>query len=146
MRVRARHPLVVCEAHPGHGEEVAQELVEAGYEVRCCADEESLIEAVATSAPGAVVYELRHQLPVDMAILALLRRVLPGVPLVLLTSESEGPSLRALRAMRPAVLAHEPVGREGLHAAVKKAVRSARSHERSRERREQRGRGIPAAY
>ena len=97
MRARARHPLVVCEAHPGHGEAVAEELVEAGYEVRCCADEESLIEAVATRHPCAVVYELRHQILVDMAILALLRRVLPHVPLVLLTHDTAGPPVRAPR-------------------------------------------------
>ena len=127
MRARARHPLVVCEAHPGHGESVAEELVEAGYEVRCCPDGESLIEAVAQQHPSAVVYELCHQLPVDMAILALVRRVLPGIPLVLLTCESEGPSLRALREMSPAVLAHEPVGREGLRTAVRTAVRRGRS-------------------
>jgi DNA-binding NarL/FixJ family response regulator len=130
MRVRARHPLVVCEAHPGHGEAVAEELVEAGYEVRRCADEESLIEAVATRHPCAVVYELRHQLPVDMAILALLRRVLPHVPLVLLSHDASGPSLRALRGMSPAVLAHEPVGRDGLRAAVRTAVARGRSRER----------------
>jgi DNA-binding NarL/FixJ family response regulator len=128
MRAAARHPLVVCEAHPGHGEEVAEELVAFGYEVRCCADEESLIDAVATRHPSAVVYELHHQLPVDLAILALLRRVLPGVPLVLLAGERAAPAPHALRAMRPAVVAHEPVSRDQLHAAVRAAVRRSRAH------------------
>ncbi len=130
MCARLRHALVVCEAHPGHGESIADELVEAGYEVRACLDEESLIEAVSLRPPNAVVYELRHQLPVDLAILALLRQVIPGVPLVLLAcDECRGPTVHALRAMRPAVLAHEPVGREALHAAVRTAVRrGARSH------------------
>ena len=106
MRARVRHPLVVCEAHPGHGEAVAEELVEAGYDVFRCPDEDSLIASLGNRHPRAIVYELRHQLPVDLAILALVRRVLPDVPLVLLTSQLEGPTLRALRAMAPAVLAH----------------------------------------
>jgi len=134
MGPRERHPLVVCEAHPGHGEDVAAELVSYGYEVRCCGDEEALIEAVSERHPSAVVYELHHQLPVDLAILVLVRRLLPDVPLVLIAHGHETPTVRALRTMQPAVLAHEPVDREGLRAAVRRAVRRARERLRAQAR------------
>lgn len=130
MSPRAPHPLVVCEAHPGHGEEVAEDLVAYGYEVRCCPDEEALLEAVSDRHPSAVVYELHHQLPVDLAILALVRRLLPNVPLVLIAGEHAQPTVRALRAMQPAVIAAEPVSREGLRDAVRSAVRRARARVR----------------
>jgi DNA-binding NarL/FixJ family response regulator len=130
MKLRERHPLVVCGAHPGHGEAVAGELVGFGYEVRHCTDEESLIEVAAEVRPCAIVYELQHQLPVDLAILALVRRVLPSVQLVVVAGALAEQAVRALRAVSPTVLAHDPMDRSELRDAVRLAVRRSRFAER----------------
>jgi len=132
MSAQVRHRVLVCEAHPGHGEPVARLLLSVGYDVRCCPDEESLIEAVAAQTPRVVVYELHHQLPVDLAILALVRRVVPAVPLVVVAGQRAGPAANALRALHPTVLEHEPVDREELHSAVRAAVRRSRRREARR--------------
>ena len=130
MRAHASHPLLVCESHPGHGEAVAEELVALGYEVRRCADEEAMIAAAAAQRPSAVVYELRHQVPVDLAILALVRRVLPDVPLIVVARELAEAAMQALRAVHPDVFAAEPVSPDDLRAAVRTAVRHARAQRR----------------
>ncbi len=130
MRKYACHPLVVCEAHPGQSESLAEELSVLGYDVRPCPDEESMIEAMAARRPVAVVYELRHQVHVDVAILALLRRLVPDVPLVLVTRDLAAAALRALCVVHPDVLTTEPVARVDLRAAVRTAVRHARARRR----------------
>ena len=127
MSLRVRHPLVVCGAHPGHGEAVAQDLASFGYEVRHCTDEESLIEVAAEVRPCAIVYELQHQLPVDLAILALVRRVLPCVQLIVVAGEFAEQAVRALRAVNPMVLGTGPIDRSELRSAVRLAVRRARN-------------------
>jgi DNA-binding NarL/FixJ family response regulator len=135
MNIRERHPLVVCGAHAGHGEAVAEELHSFGYDVRHCVDEESLIEAAAALRPRAIVYELHHQLAVDLAILSLVRRILPDVPLVVVAGDMAAQAVNALRAVHPTVLAHDPVDRRELRVAVRLAVRRSRIVER-RERAE----------
>lgn len=123
MTHRARQLLVVCGSHAGHGEAVAEELVGFGYDARHCIDEESLMEAAFTLRPRAIVYELHHQLSVDLAILALVRRVLPRVPLIVVAGAMAEQAVRALRAVNPTVLAHDPVDRSELHDAVRLALR-----------------------
>lgn len=134
MVVHERHAVVVCEAHPGHGEAVAEALVAVGYEVHCCPDEESLLEAASTASPRAIVYELRHQLPVDLAILALVRRVLPRVPLLVVAGALAEPAIEALRAFDSTVFDARRVEPASLVDAVREAVRPARSR-RARARR-----------
>ena len=126
MKHGARHPLVVCGSHPGHGEAVAEELVAFGYDVRHCADEESLVEAAAALRPCAIVYELHHQLSVDLAILSLVRRVLPHVPLVVVAGALAEQAICGLSTLHATVLGHEPVDRTELRHAVRLAVRRSR--------------------
>jgi len=130
MKQRARHSLVVCGAHPGHGEDVAEELVSFGYDVHHCTNEESLVEFAAAQRPCAIVYELQHQLPVDLAILALVRHVLPHVPFVVVAGALAEQAVRVLQAVHPTVLAHAPVDRSELRSAVRLAVRRSRIAER----------------
>jgi DNA-binding NarL/FixJ family response regulator len=130
MKLRARHSLVVCGAHRGHGEDVAEELISFGYAVCHCTDEESLVELAAAQRPCAIVYELQHQLPVDLAILALVRRVLPHVPFIVVAGQLAEQAVRVLRAVHPTVLAHDPVDRSELREAVRLAVRRSRIAER----------------
>jgi DNA-binding NtrC family response regulator len=126
MSARTHQAVVVCESRPGHGESVAALLVSIGYDVRLCSDEEALIEAMAARPPRAVVYELRHQVPVDLAILSLVRRVLPGVPLVVVSGPLSEHAVRSLRAVNPLLLTHDPVDFEELRAAVRRAVARSR--------------------
>ena len=126
MRLRARQPLVVCGARPGHGEAVAAELVSFGYDVRHCSDEESLAAAACALRPHAIVYELQHQLPVDLAILALVRRVMPHVPLIVVACGLAEQAERGLHALHPTVLGHDPVDRGELRHAVQLALRRSR--------------------
>jgi len=130
MKSRAHYSVVVCESRPGHGDAVASELAGYGYEVRRCSDEMSLIETSVASRPRAIVYELHHQLPVDLAILSLVRRVLPHIPLVVIAGALAEHAVRVLRAIDPTVLAHEPVDRAELIAAVRHAMRRSRISQR----------------
>jgi DNA-binding response OmpR family regulator len=130
MKSRAHHSVVVCEAHSGHGDAVAEKLAQSGYDVRRCTDEMSLIETSVASRPRAIVYELHHELPVDLAVLSLVRRVLPHIPLVVVAGALAEHAIRVLRAIDPTVLAHEPVDRAELIAAVRSAMRRSRVSER----------------
>ena len=130
MKSRARQLLVVCGTHAGHGEAVVEELVGSGYDARHCIDEESLMEAAFTLRPRAIVYELHHQLPVDLAILSLVRRLLPHVPLIVVAGALAEQAVRALRAVNPTVLTHDPVDRSELLDAVRLALRRAGMIER----------------
>lgn len=123
MKSRARQLLVVCGSHAGHGEAVVEELVGFGYDARHCIDEESLMEAAFTLRPRAIVYELHHQLSVDLAILALVRRVLPRVPLIVVAGAMAEQAVQALCAVNPTVLTHDPVDRSELLDAVRLALR-----------------------
>jgi DNA-binding NarL/FixJ family response regulator len=127
MSSRARHSLVVCGAHPGHGEAVVAELAEFGYDVHHCADEESLVEAAASVRPRAIVYELQHQLSVDLAILALVRRIVPHVPLIVVACGHRDQAERGLESLHPTVLEHDPVDRGELLQAVQRAIQRSRA-------------------
>ena len=130
MRSRAHYSVVVCESHPGHADAVAGQLLEYGYDVRRCADELALIETSVASRPRAIVYELHHDLPVDLAVLSLVRRVLPHIPLVVVAGALAEHAIRVLRAIDPTVLEHEPVDRAELIAAMRRAMRRSRISER----------------
>jgi hypothetical protein len=105
---------------------VAEELVAFGYDVRHCSDEESLVAVASALRPRAIVYELKHQLCVDQAILALVRRALPHVPLIVVACGVAEQAERGLHSLHPTVLAHDPVDRGELRHAVKVALRRSR--------------------
>ena len=126
MSTRAHCSVVVCETRSDGGDAAASGLSGCGWDVRRCDDEMSLIETAVASRPRAIVYELHHQLSVDLAMLSLVRRVLPNVPLVILAGALAEHVARGLRAIHPTVLAHEPVDRAELIAAVRNAMRRSR--------------------
>jgi DNA-binding response OmpR family regulator len=126
MSTRARHAVMVVETRPGRFGPVADELDAGGFDVRRCDDDMSLIETAASARPRAIVYELHHEMSVDLAVLALVRRVLPRIPLVVVAGAFAEHAARVLRPLRPTVLAREPVDRAELIAAVRTAVRRSR--------------------
>lgn len=128
MRRPFDHPLVVCDSHPGHAESVTHPLVSIGCEVRPYDDEEELIEAAAAQRPSAIVYELRHQLPVDLAILTLVRRALPDVPLVVVAGALADTTRRALRGACTAIVTSETLELGEVAAVVRTLLRHARRH------------------
>ena len=122
MRTRQRHAIVVCEAHPGATGAVSTLLDAEGFVVHRSTDDESLIEATASHAPQAIVYVLAHDLVVDIALLQLLRRVAPEVPLVLIGAPH--PSLAArLAPVHPVHVTHAPLDGHALGGALRHAIR-----------------------
>ena len=109
---------------------MAGQLVGYGYDVRTCADEMTLIETSVASRPRAIVYELHHDLPVDLAVLSLVRRVLPHIPLIVIAGALAEHAIRVLRAIDPTVLSREPVDRAELISAVRRAMRRSKISER----------------
>ncbi len=122
MTTRKRHPIVVCEAHPGTADAVSTLLDAEGFVVHRSTDDESLIEATASHAPRAIVYVLAHDLAVDIALLQLLRRVAPDVPLVLIGAPH--PTLAArLAPVHPVHVTHAPLDAHVLGGALRHAIR-----------------------
>lgn len=141
MTARRRHPIVVCEAHPGASDAVSGMLDAEGFLVHRSTDDETLIEATASHAPRAIVYVLAHDLGVDIALLQLLRRVVPDVPLVLIGAPH--PTLAArLAPVHPVHVTHAPFDAHVLGSALRDAIASHGRMKRNRARGE---RAVPAS-
>lgn len=122
MTTNKGHPIVVCEAHPGATDAVSTLLDAEGFEVHRSTDDETLIEATASHAPRAIVYVLAHDLCVDIAVLQLLRRVVPDVPLVLIGAPHEALAAR-LAPVHPVHVIHAPLDAHVLGGALRHAIR-----------------------
>jgi hypothetical protein len=86
-----------------------------------CDDSEAMISEVALHPPDVVVYEVRPGSSSDLAVLRLLRRVAPRLPLVLVGDEA-APQLGVPGELDPSYRARLPVQDEGLREAVHTAL------------------------
>ena len=86
-----------------------------------CDDCEEMLSEVVLHPPDVVVYEVRPESVSDLAVLRLLRRVAPRLPLVLVGT-SPAPSGEAPSELAPLYRSPLPVEEDGLRAAVHHAL------------------------
>ncbi len=87
----------------------------------CCDDCEELLSEVVRHPPDVVVYEVRPRSMSDLAVLRLLRRVAPRLPLVLV-GEGTAPAWDAPAELAPLYRSPLPVERRGLRRVVRRAL------------------------
>jgi DNA-binding NtrC family response regulator len=126
MTSRPRESIVVCGPRTGHTEGVAGLLSEQGWDVTLCSGGEALLALVCEHRPRAIVYALAHQLAVDLALLVLLSRVAPGLPVVVVASAEQGARAGRLDAAHPVVLENSPADGLRLRHALRAALRRPR--------------------
>jgi DNA-binding NtrC family response regulator len=90
----------------------------------CCDDCEEMLSEVARQPPDVVVYEVRPESVSDLAVLRLLRRVAPRLPLVLV-GEGLAPAGDAPAELAPLYRSPLPVERDRLRRAVHSALTAA---------------------
>ncbi|MBI5709254.1 MAG: hypothetical protein HZC42_02990 [Candidatus Eisenbacteria bacterium] len=108
--------VMMCHCHAAE----AQALV-GEDEVVSCDDSEAMLGEVALHHPDVVVYELRPESKSDLAMLRLLRRIAPRMPLVVVGDEE---SLRweTPADLAPLYRAPLPVVEDALRGAVHSAL------------------------
>jgi DNA-binding NtrC family response regulator len=114
--------VVLCDANAAGNGELYESLVGLGYELEACRNGESLLEAVVARAPDVVVYSMRAGDVSDLAVLQLLRRILPDAPIILLVPDGSLSMRRTVQELRPMYCAVAPVEDAELRDAVRSAI------------------------
>jgi DNA-binding NarL/FixJ family response regulator len=114
--------VVVCDPLQDECGESCAPLQSGTLQLETCVDGEHLLEAVIGNAPDAIVYCMRSDIDADLAVLHLLRRILPDAPLILLAREGSLATQRAVQALRPVYYMVAPVDAEELREAVESVV------------------------
>jgi DNA-binding NtrC family response regulator len=96
-------------------------LLDDDLSLVCCDDSEEMIAEVALHPPDVVVYEVRPESQSDLAVLRLLRRVAPRLPLVVVGGEA-APAWENQADLAPFYLSPLPVEEDGLREAVQSAL------------------------
>ncbi len=110
--------IVVCDPLHDGCSEACRSLEGAGLELVSCEDGERLLEAVIGHPPDVVIYCLRPALDADLAVLHLLRRVMPDAPLILLAREGDLDTRKAVQSLRPLFYAVAPIDVDELKDVV----------------------------
>jgi DNA-binding NtrC family response regulator len=87
----------------------------------CCDDCEEMLSEVVLHPPDVVVYEVRPESASDLAVLRLLRRVAPQLPLVMV-GEGRTPAPEVQAELAPVYRAALPLEGHGLRRAVQRAL------------------------
>ncbi len=114
--------VVLCSCDRSTGSALQACLAAPDADVLDCPAVESLIEEVVRHRPEVVVYELRADRQADLAVLHLLKRAAPDLPLVLITAEGSLESERLIRELRPVYYAVQPVEPDEILDAVRAAL------------------------
>lgn len=119
--------LVLCACGRSTASALRSAFIPPEFELHCCPAVESVIEEVVRHRPEVVVYELRTHCQSDLAVLQLLKRVAPEVPLVLIACAGSLNEERVVRELRPVYYAVQPADPEeildAVHAALGRRVR-----------------------
>ena len=126
--VSAMPRVVLCESAKIASGSPYESLVGLGYELEDCHDGEMLLEAVVARPPDVVVYAMSGESESDLAVLHLLRRILPDAPLILLVDECSLATRREMQILRPMYYAVSPVEAAELREAVRSAILHRRPH------------------
>lgn len=114
--------VLLCQCADRMARELTEALADEGVTVVDCPNGEQLVEALLREQPDAVVHVLRPDPHEDMALLRLVRRVAPDMPLILLAESGSLEIQRQLIELRPIFYDVVPVGPEDLLDAVRAAV------------------------
>jgi DNA-binding NtrC family response regulator len=112
--------VVVCDGCPEGV--LAPVLKGEPWDVIPCGSGESVLEAVVVRRPDVIVYGLRNDSHGEIAMLQLLRRAAPDVPLILIAPHVSLETQRALRELRPMYFDVQPFDPEELREAIRAAV------------------------
>jgi len=104
-----------CQAAEEHA------LLDQDLSFVCCDDCEEMLSEVVQHPPDVVVYEVRPESESDLAVLRLLRRVAPRLPLVLV-GEGRAPAWDVPDELAPLYRSPLPVERRGLRKVVRSAL------------------------
>lgn len=96
-------------------------LSNQGHEVVLCAEREALIDSLAERKADVLVYVL-NELNVDLAVLSLLRRVSPTLPLIVLGGPAGLEARRSVQELRPTYYGLFPLDPSELSDAVRGAL------------------------
>jgi hypothetical protein len=100
---------------------LAPRLEALGARLAACRDRMCLLEQLLGFAPRVVVYAMGKGAPADRAMLEMLRRLAPGVPLAIVTGDAEPETVRLEQELRPLWIG-APDHLEELAAALKAAL------------------------
>lgn len=92
-----------------------------GASVACCRDRMCLLEQLLDFRPRVIAYVLRAGLPADLSMLEMLRRLAPGVPLLVLADQESAETRQIERDLRPLWLGTRE-GLAGLPGALRAAI------------------------
>lgn len=93
-----------------------------GYAVTGLTSGDALLEEVVSAHAGAIIYVLPAASAHDLALLRLMRRAAPSLPLVLLAAEGSLEVQREALQLRPVYYGVAPVDEEELLGAVRAAI------------------------
>jgi DNA-binding NtrC family response regulator len=106
---------------PSIPDECTPALAGLGYDVILCEDREALFDSMAERKPDLLVYVL-HDVLVDVAVLSLLRRVAPHLPIILLGESAALEVRRCVQELRPTYYGMFPLEPAELRDAVSGAL------------------------
>lgn len=123
----ARPRVVVSEPRGADELPIASLLDPDVYDVVWCNEDEDVLEQVIQQRPQAVVFALGFEFQKDLALLFLLRRVAPTVPLILVAATASLEAQKTIQELRPTFYVVRPVDRgELLQALADTVARQAR--------------------
>jgi DNA-binding response OmpR family regulator len=107
---------------PGEESPLASQLDPGLYDVVWCNEDEDVLDKVILRHPRALVFALGPRFQSDLALLYLLRRVAPSVPLILVAATASLETQKMIQDLRPTYYMVRPVDRIELDEAVAGAV------------------------
>jgi DNA-binding response OmpR family regulator len=110
-----------------HPDDFTGVLAGEGHEVVVCTGREALFDQLTERRPDVLVYVL-GELVIDVAVLSLLRRVAPRLPIVLLGGPSGLEARRAVQDLKPVYYGVFPLEPAELSQAVRAALAGANGH------------------
>lgn len=114
--------LVLCLCAERPGESVCDCLHGEDLRILHCEQRDLLLELLVQHRPDVLVYLLRRQPAEDIAVLQLVRRQVPDLPVVLIAEEGSLHTEKLVRELRPVYYAISPVEAEELREAVRAAL------------------------
>ncbi|HEY6866233.1 MAG TPA: hypothetical protein VI792_03185 [Candidatus Eisenbacteria bacterium] len=122
-----RPRIVISEPRGADELPIASLLDPEVYDVVWCNEDEDVLEQVIQQRPHALVFALGHEFHKDLALLFLLRRVAPAVPLILVAATASLETQKTIQELRPTYYVVRPVdGGELLQAITDAIARQAR--------------------
>jgi DNA-binding NarL/FixJ family response regulator len=120
----AGKPCVVVSEPRAPGEEspLASQLDPELYDVVGCNEDEDVLDQVIQRHPSALVFALGARFQSDLALLFLLRRVAPAVPIILVAATASLETQKMIQDVRPTYYMVRPVDRIELDEAVAGAI------------------------